>query len=205
MSANNLHRIRIRSKKKSGQNGVAAVEFSLVVGMFLVLVFGIIELARLMYMYNTLTEVTRATARAATNIAFTDNDALNLARRRAVFNEETGVLPFGSPITWQHIRIEYLYLASTGGSQELQPIPPGSMPPSPAQNRVNCMADPTGISCVRALQVRICREGNAAGACTPVTYQTLMPLISLPLPLPTSLTVVTAETLGYQTGDTPGL
>ena len=204
MSANNMRRIRIRSRKTSGQKGVAAVEFSLVVGMFLVLVFGIIELARLMYMYNTLAEVTRATARAATNIAFTDTDALNLARRRAVFNEETGVLPFGSPITSQHIRIEYLYLASTGGSRELQPIPPGSMPASPAQNRVNCMTDPNGISCVRAVQVRICREGNAAGACSPVTYQTLMPLISLPLPLPTSLTIVTAETLGYQTGDTPG-
>jgi hypothetical protein len=204
MSAINSRGTRIGSTAKFRQDGVAAVEFALVVSMFLLLVFGIIEFARLMYMYNTLAEVTRSAARAATNIAFTDGNALNLARKRAVFNEATGSLPFGSPITWQHIRIEYMYLALTAGGRELQVIPPGSMPTSPAQNRVNCITDPTAGNCIRAVQVRICQEGTAAGACSPVPYQTLMPLISLPLRLPRSLTIVTAETLGYQTGDTPG-
>lgn len=205
MSAINRIGTRIRSRTRSRQDGAAAVEFALVVSLFFLIVFGIIELARLMYMYNTLAEVTRRAARAAANIAFTDNNALNVARKRAVFNEGTGALPFGDPITWEHIRIEYLFLGPSVGGRELQIIPPGSLPASPAQNRINCMADPFNMNCIRAVQVRICREGIAAGACTPVPYQTLMPLINLPVPLPTSRTIVTAETLGYQTGDTPGL
>ena len=201
MSATN--RSRIRYTTKSNQDGTAAVEFALVVSMFLVLVFGIIEFARIMYMYNTLAEVTRRAARAATNIAFTDEGALNLVRRRAVLNEETGSLPFGTPITSQHVRIEYLYLGPKGGGLELQVIPAGSMPGSPARNRVNCMTDPNGIGCIRAVRARICQEGTAPGACTPVPYQMIMPLMNLRLPLPTSPTTVNAETLGYRTGDTP--
>lgn len=205
MPANSSRAIRTKAKGRSRQDGVAAVEFALVVSMFLLLVFGIIEFARLMYMYNTLSEVTRSAARAAANISFTDDSALNLARRRAVFDEDEGILPFGTPITSDHIRIEYMYLGVKGGGLELQIIPSGSMPASPARNRVNCMADSTAINCIRAVQVRICQEGNTAGTCTAVPYQTLMPLVSLPLTLPTSLTIVTAESLGYQVGDTPGL
>jgi hypothetical protein len=204
MSADSSRAIRIKGKGKFRQDGVAAVEFALVVSMFLLLVFGIIEVARLMYMYNTVSEVTRSVARAAANISFIDDSSLNLARKRAVFNEANGILPFGKPITSDHIRIEYLHLGVKGGGRELQIIPSGSMPASPARNRVNCMADSTGTNCIRAVQVRICQEGNTAGACTPIPYQTLMPLVSLPLTLPTSLTIVTAESLGYQVGDTPG-
>ena len=46
----------------SRQRGVAAVEFALVVIIFLTLLFGIIELARSMYVFNTLKEVTRRAA-----------------------------------------------------------------------------------------------------------------------------------------------
>lgn len=203
MSANNSQKTCTKSVAKHRQAGVAAVEFALVVNMLLVLVFAIIEFARLMYMYNSLAEVTRSAARAAANISFTDGNALNVARKRAVFNEGTGLLPFGDPISWEHIRIEYLYLALEAGGRKLKPIPAGSMPSSPAQNRINCMTDPNGTSCIRAVQVRICREGHTGGTCTRVPYQTLMPMLKLPLTLPTSLTIVTAESLGYQAGDTP--
>lgn len=203
MSATNCATSGVRSRAKAKQHGTAAVEFALVVGMFLLLVFGIMEFARLMYMFNTLAEVTRSAARAATNLSFTDTDALNLARKQAVLNEQTGVLPFGSPVTWQQVRIEYLYLGPKGGGLELQLIPTGSMPGSPAQNKVNCMTDPNGTNCIRAVQARICREGTAAGACTAIPYQPIMPLINLQIALPISLTIVNAETLGYRTGDTP--
>jgi hypothetical protein len=204
MSATNWRKMRIGSSTKSSQAGAAAVEFALVVSLFLLFLYGIIEFARLMYMYNTLTEVTRSAARAATNIAFTDGGALDSARKRAVLNPKNGVLPFGTPITSQHVRIEYLYLGPKGSGLELQIVPTGSMPASPAQNRVNCMANPAGISCIRAVQARICLEGTAAGACTPVPYETIMPLVRLPVRLPTSVTIVRAETLGYRTGDNPG-
>jgi hypothetical protein len=124
-------------KPKGHQDGVAAIEFALVVSAFLILMFGIMELARVMYMFNTLADVTRSTARAAANISFNDQTQLDLARKRAVFDEANGVLPFGAPITYQNIRIEYLYLPSK--SYELLPIPAGSMPSCPARNRLNCM------------------------------------------------------------------
>lgn len=203
MSGTKWSSLRTGSKPRPKQGGATAVEFALVVIIFFLIVFGIIEIARLMYMFNTLAEVTRRAARAATNIAFTDQPALDLARKQAVLDEQSGALPFGQPITFQHIRIEYLYLGPMGGGQELQIIPAGSMPSSPAQNRLNCMTDPDGMNCIRAVQARICLEGTAAGACTPVPYQTLVPLIRLPVRLPTSLTIVKAETLGFRTGDTP--
>ncbi|QOY96237.1 pilus assembly protein [Massilia sp. UMI-21] len=192
-------------KRKGKQKGVAAVEFGLVVVAFLIVVLGILELARAMYMMNTLPEVTRSAARAAANISFKDSAALDLARKRAVFNEVSGALPFGSPITYRNIRFEYLKLRANYYEMEL--IPSSAMPSCPARNRLNCMNDPhsAGDTCIRAVQARICQEGQSEGVCTPVEYQSLFSIIDLPLSLPTSLTIVTAETLGYRSGDPPCL
>jgi hypothetical protein len=195
MSATNL----LRKKTRSNQDGVAAVEFAIVVIVFLIVVFGILEIARAMYMFNTLPEVTRRAARAAANISFNDVAALNLARKRAVLDEASGILPLGNPITYENIRFEYLYLPSK--APELKPIP--SMPSCPAKNRLNCMADPNSTSCIRAVQASVCQEGQGGSSCTPVNYQPLFPLINLPLTLPTSKTIVATETLGYKTGDLP--
>jgi hypothetical protein len=178
---------------------VAAVEFAIVATVFFMMVFGIIEIARAMYMFNTLSEVTRNAARAAANISFIDDDALNAARKRAVFSAVKGELPFGSPITYENVRIEYMYLGSKAISLELIT----AMPSCPARNRLNCMNNPNSSSCIRAVQARICKETAKTGACTPVTFQPIISLIDLPLKLPTSPTIVNAETLGYRTGDTP--
>jgi hypothetical protein len=188
----------------SHQQGVAAVEFALVVIVFLIVVFGIMEIARAMYMFNTLPEVTRIAANAAANISFNDDAALDIARKRAVFDETSGALPFGNPITYEHIRIEYMELPANGMALQIV----GTKPSCPAQNRLNCMKDPNSpnaanLTCIRAVQARICQEGKTGGSCTRVTYEPLFPLISLPLSLPTSATIVTAETLGYRTGDLP--
>lgn len=181
--------------------GATAVEFAVVVPVFLLLVFGIIELARVMYIYHTLAEVTRLAARAAVNISFNDTAALDQARKRAVFDELGGQLPFGHPITYENIRIEYLYLGAT--ALQLQKIPPGAMPSCPARNRLNCMIDPNGSNCIRAVQASICTVGSASGTCTPVSYQPIIPVVPLSIRLPISLTIMSAETLGYRTGDNP--
>jgi hypothetical protein len=201
MSAINSRQMKPRLRHGFRQDGVAAVEFAIVATLFFLIVFGIIEFARAMYMYNTLAEVTRSAAEAAANTSFNDDGGLDLARKRAVLDEKNGKLPFGSPITYHNVRIEYMYLPPKAFA--LQIISAGSLPACPASNRVNCMADPNGTSCIRAVQARICKEGAASGTCTPVDYESLIPLIKLPLVLPTSPTIVTAETLGYKTGDVP--
>jgi Flp pilus assembly protein TadG len=178
------------------------VEFAIVAMLFFTLVFGIIEFARALYMFNTMAEVTRIAAREAANISFINTDALDAARKRAVMDEVNGKLPLGNPITYKNIRIEYLYLGQK--SLALQLIPSGSMPSSPARNKVVCMTNPNDPSCIRAVQARICQETTAAGTCTPVPYQTLTSVVNLPFTLPTALTIATAETLGYQAGDAPG-
>jgi hypothetical protein len=186
-------------KRNARQNGTAAVEFALVAVVFFSIVFGIIELARAMYMYNTMAEVTRSAAHAAASVSFNDGDALNLVRKRAVLDEANGHLPFGHPVTFNNVRIEYLYLPPQ--TSALQLIPQGSMPSSPARNRINCMTNPNGIGCIRAVQARICQEGAAGGACTPVIYQSLVSIINFPLRLPMALTIVSAESFGYKAGD----
>lgn len=202
MSATDTRNIKPRPK----QDGVAAVEFGLVVLAFLIIIFGILEVARAMYMFNTLPEVTRSAARAAANISFKETGQLDVARKRAVFNEVSGALPFGSPITYRNIRFEYLKLRAN--QFELETIPEASLPSCPAKNRLNCMNDPHSGGtdmCIRAVQARICQEGQSEGTCTPVEYKSVFPFISLPLTLPTSVTIVTAETLGYRAGDLPCL
>jgi hypothetical protein len=201
MSATNPYMNPPRFRYRSRQGGGAAVEFAIVAMLFFTIVFGIIEFARAMYMVNTMAEVTRSAAHAAANISFNDTNALDAARKRAVFDEKDGILPLGNPITYKNIRIEYLYLGQK--SLALQIIPSSSMPSCPAKNRVVCMANPNDPSCIRAVQARICQETTNEGACTPVPYQTLTSVISLPLTLPTAVTIATAETLGYQTGDVP--
>lgn len=201
MSATSPRQVRSQSRLRTKQDGVAAVEFAVVAILFFLIVFGIIEFSRAMYMYNTLAEVTRSAAAAAANISFNDKDGLDLARKRAVLDEENGQLPFGTPITYRNVHIDYMYLPPK--AYALQIISAGSLPTCPASNRVNCMADPNGTSCIRAVQARICKEDSGSDTCTPVDYESLIPLIKLPLLLPTSPTIVTAESLGYKTGDVP--
>jgi Flp pilus assembly pilin Flp len=200
MSGTNHRQLKIPIVKKADESGVAAVEFALVAIIFFLLVFGIIEFSRAMYMFNTLSEVTRHAARAAASISFTDTEALDLARKRAVIDEARGVLPLGSPITYQNIRIEYLYLPKNAIS--LQVISAVNMPNSSEKNRVNCMNDPNSQSCIRAIQARICRETADTGDCTATTFKSIIPLVDLSLKLPRSLTIVNAETLGYKPAGT---
>jgi len=188
-------------RKRKKESGVAAVEFAIVATVFFTVVFGIIEISRAMYIFNTLTEVTRQAARAAANISFVEGAALDVARKRAVFDAVNGNLPFGSPITYENIRIEYLYLPPRAMS--LVAIPSASLPSSPARNRLNCLSNPNAVTCIRAVQARVCQEKTDTGNCTAVIFQPLVSLINLPLRLPTSPTIVSAETLGYKPGDAP--
>jgi len=188
------------ARRPATQAGATAVEFSIVVLLFLTFVFGVIELARVVYVFNTLQEVTRRAANGASKTKFSDTAAMNAVRYNAIFRTAAGFLALGQPVTDQHVRIDYLSLASDGTSMTMTPIPGGSMPSCPARNKKNCMTDPNGASCIRFVRARICDPANAS-ACTPVHYQTITALIKLPLDLPVSTAIVPADTLGFVPGD----
>ena len=170
------------------------MEFALLVLFFLTLVFGVLEMARLVYLINTLQEVTRRAASLAINSAFDQNTQDDI-RRRALFADSDGNLVLGRPITFEHLQLEYLSLSRNGtGSLAVQPIT--AMPADPVQNRLNCLANPYADNCIRFVGVRVCQPG--AAGCTPVPYQMLFPLINLTgLVLPRSTTTAPAQTMGY--------
>lgn len=174
---------------------MAAVEFSLVALLFFTLVFGIIEIARAMYICNTLQEVTRRAAALATNTDFSNGLAMQSVREQAVFRHDPGLLAFAEPVTDRHINIDYMRVRRNGQALTMERIPDGLLPASPVDNQVNCTRDPYGEACIRLVRVRVCQPGSGE-ECTPVAYRTLVSLIPLAFGLPRSTTIATAETLG---------
>lgn len=179
------------------QQGVAAVEFSLVAMIFFLLFFGIIELARAMYICNTLQEVTRRAAALAVNTDFTDTTAMQHVREKAIFRDSPGLLAFGDPINDQNVRIDYLQIPA---SSTVPVSMVGGLPVSPQQNRVNCTRNLNDAQCIQLVRVRICLPGGGDGTCDPVPYKTLVSLIPLPFSLPVSTTIAKVETLGMPSG-----
>lgn len=177
--------------------GMVTLELALVMPLFLLFVFLLLETARAMFLWNTLQEVTRRAARAAALADFTDTAAMTAIRRNAVFRDSDGPLLISGGIGSDNVVIDYLWQDGTGA---LQPLPAAALPACPAQNRVNCMVNPGGGSCIQFVRVRICKPDG----CDPVSYQPLLPWLPLPaMALPTAATVVRAESLGYRTGIAP--
>lgn len=184
------------------QRGVAAVEFALLAMLFFALVFGVLEVARLIYLFNTLQEVTRRAAVLAMNSPF-DQDAQDAVRKKALFQDRNGHLVLGTPVTFAHLRLDYLSLSRETGQLTLQPVAP--LPASPAVNRLNCLADPYAANCIRYVRVQVCQPAATAN-CARVPYQALFPLIDLSgVGLPRAQTIVPAQSLGYIAGETPAL
>lgn len=198
-----IHAFGRRSRRQFAENGAYSVEFAMVIVIFLTVIFGIIEVARAMYVINTLQEVTRRGASAAANVDFRNEAAKDAVRQRAIFRDSPGELILGKPITDAHLRIDYLAMVrDAGGGLTLTPIPSGAMPTCPSRNRLTCLADPNSPSCISFVRVRVCEPGNADD-CQPVQYSPIVPLVNLPINLPRSTTIARVETLGYQTGMTP--
>lgn len=184
------------------QRGGAAVEFALLAIIFLMVVFGVLEMARLIYMFNILQEVTRRAGTIAANSNF-DGDSRDEIRSKALLSDRNGNLVFGAPITPAHLKIDYLFLSRDSGTGSLTPQPISSMPECPTQNYATCTANPYDSSCIRLVRVRICQP-DSADSCTPVPYKMQFPFLDLSgLKLPRSETIVPANTLGYKVGAGP--
>ena len=188
-----LHRVRT-----SKQQGVAAVEFAMLAIVFFTLVFGVLEIARLVYLFNTLQEVTRRAAALAINRPF-DKDSQETVRKQALFADRSGNLMLGAPVTPAHLKLEYLSLSrdSTGALTTPRIV---TLPADPAANRINCLVNPYGDNCIRFVRVRVCQP-NSGNDCAPVPYQMLFSLLKFPnLNLPRSDTIVPAQSMGYTAG-----
>lgn len=184
---------------RTRQQGVAAPEFSIVAIVFFLMFFGMVEVSRAMYIINTLQEVTRRAAALATNTDFSNADAMQRVRQRAIFRDSPGFLPFAQPVSDVHVVIDYMWIQRSGETMTMVPIPSGSLPASPAVNFANCLGDPYSESCIRLVRVRVCQTASAYD-CDPVRYRNLVSLVPFSFGLPVSLTIVAAETLGLPAG-----
>jgi hypothetical protein len=189
--------------RRTPQAGAAAVEFALVVLIFLTLVFGIIEMARLVYVINTLYVVTQRAAQDAAKTDVQNEHRKDEIRQNAIFRTSAGMLAVADPVTEAHVRIDYMSLKLNGDSSFTpEPVSFVDLPANPANNRVTCLSNPHDARCVRLVRVRICDPADT-GQCKPVRYRPIAHLIDLPLDLPFATTIVMAETLGYTEGMVP--
>jgi Flp pilus assembly protein TadG len=194
--------LRSRYGPARHQIGAAAVEFAILVIIFLLFVFIMMETARAMYLFNTLQEVTRRAAATAASSNY-DADTLADTRSNALFKDRDGNLLLGAPVTPSHLKIGYFSLErdSTSGAVSMKEVT--TLPDCPVQNRANCTADPNGANCIRFVKVQIC-EDDGSTDCTAVPYEPLFPLVNLAgLKLPRSTTIVPAESLGHTPSSTP--
>ncbi|WP_371875589.1 TadE family protein [Duganella aceris] len=178
----------------SRQTGALTAEFGLVLVLFLTMACAVLELARLIYLYNTLQVATQRAAALAAQVDFRDAAALDQVRRQAVLRDSAGGLLLGAPVTDAHIRIDYLALSNAGGVTPT-PIPTPALPSCPANNRIACMADPYGDSCIRLVRARVC-DPAVPEACNGVPYQPLFSFLGMRFNLPKATVVTSAETLG---------
>lgn len=160
------------------------------------MVFLVIEIARVMYVWNTAQDITRQAARAAAGTDFSNAAHMLLLQQQA--------LPPGAALlggfSANQVRIDYLSVNAAGAM-----APVATLAACPTRNLINCTNAPHGANCVRLVRARLCQNDGAA-ACTPAPYQPLLPLLlgfgggAMALSIPSSDTVVTAETLGYLPG-----
>jgi hypothetical protein len=183
---------RVAFKVRTRQAGGVAVEFSLVAIIFFTVVFGTLELARWEFLLNTLQEVTRRAAAAAANADFSDT-ALQKVQADAVFRNSVGPLALGDPVTAENVTIDYLSVSNT--NWDLKHV--SARPACPARSQLNCMTDPHADNCIRFVRARVCKSMDAAGNCTPLSYQMVFPFLDLSgVNLPTSETIVPVGSLG---------
>ena len=194
---------RVAGLPSPRQTGAYLVELSFCLIVMLLLICGIVELARVMYVFNTLQEVTRRAAHEAAVTNFRDSAAMDHVRFHAVFRTSAGGLVVGAPVTDRYVQIDYLALVKNAtGALILTDVPPALQASCPAHNRQICMADPNDVRCIRLVRARICDPSDTS-LCKSVAYSPLMPLVPLSLRLPTSTSIVTAESLGFVQGATP--
>jgi hypothetical protein len=157
------------------QGGAAAVEFAVVSLLFFTFLFGIFEFGRMMYVHNTMQEVTRRAARAAVIRWIDQADAI---KSIALFG--SAAIPAGAEVTADDITIEYLNQA--GGQSN-------PLPTDPSDNLSACGDAGRTSSCIFSVRVSI----------NGVRYSPMLSLFSfLDIALPSSSVTMHAESMGFE-------
>ena len=183
-------RLAVINPKKS-QRGVAAVEFALAGVVFFLLLLSAIEFGRLLYVWNTVQEVTRNAARQAVVTDFTDTAAIAAIQRSAVFRLDDGPLPASSEIT--NARVNIRYLNALGN----EPTP---TPSSPGDNIAACIDASRVASCIRFVEVCV-STGTTCQTGQSIPFQPMIGLFSAfttDLKIPLSTVRMPAESLGFR-------
>lgn len=168
-------RLRSRSQSQSRQRGVAAVEFALIALIFFTLLFAILEFGRMLYLYNTMQEVTRRGAREAVVRWIDPSDRAEI-KKLALFGG--AALPAGPEITTGNISIGYLNQAGNQVS---------AFPEDPGDNIAACLDATRSASCIASVRVAI----------DDVRYSPMVALFGfLDIALPASVVIMRAESLG---------
>lgn len=189
--------------RRRREGGVFAVEFAMLATLFFIFLFALLEVARAVYLWNLVPEMTRLAARAAAVTDFSNASAVQAVREQAVLRSAPGRLPLGGAISDAYVRIDYLSQSSGGGGVPAA-LPVGVMPACPQRNRINCLDNPHGASCIRFVRAQLCLPGTG-GSCERVPYRPILPLLEMLFPsgaqavrLPSGVTLAVAESLGYQ-------
>lgn len=157
------------------QQGAAAVEFAIVCLLFFTILFAILEFGRMLYVYNTMQEVTRRGARAAV-VRWIDQTAT--IKSIALFGG--AAIPAGAEVTAANINIAYLTKAGAVAAP---------LPDDPGDNLSACGDATRTASCIYSVRVSI--DG--------VNYSPMVSLFSfLNIALPTSVVTMHAESLGFE-------
>lgn len=170
----NAPRPSSRARARTRQRGVATVEFALISLIFFTLLFGALEFARMLYIHNSLQEVTRRAAREMT-VRWVNEEAT--AKSLALFG--AAALPAGAQITAASIRIDYL--RADGSVVQ-------NMPSDPADNISACGDAGRSASCIYSVRASI----------VPTVYSPMLTLFNfLNLNLPASSATMPAESMGF--------
>jgi len=99
------------SKARHQQQGVYTVEFAIVGAVFFLLLFAVLEVGRLFFVWNVLTEASRRGARLATVCHFDHGSisAFDAMREAALFDK----VPMAPELSIANLKISYLELNGT--------------------------------------------------------------------------------------------
>lgn len=176
-------------KDASHQKGTTAVEFAIVALIFFMIALGIMEFGRVLYVWNTVQEVTRRAAREAVVRSFADANRIS---RLAVFSSENtdGSLPGGLEITNAYVRINYL-------NQNFTQADP--MPSDPADNLSACEDAGRTTSCIRYVEACVATGTNCTGFVRYAPMVGLFPFLAIDIPV--SSVVMPVESLGFNVSE----
>jgi Flp pilus assembly protein TadG len=92
-------------QKRGGERGAALVEFAIAATVLLALIFGVLELGRLLWVHNALTDATRRGARFAVNQPAGAADDI---KKMAVYGNTAGTgSPLVNDLTVDHVKVTH--------------------------------------------------------------------------------------------------